>query len=212
VILAVIGGLVVVLWRVSGDGDLPDQQETMSALVGTNADLLVDTAPTLTVLATTLEAATSTPAGEEMSPLPTGQMVVYLVAPEGSTGPLGPFGCGNYLVPVAVGDYPPTTTDKQIAYALLELLSIKDQFYGESGLYSVLYQSNLTLESVTVDDATGQATIKITGDLLLAGECSDPLVQAQIEQTALQFAASGVSIFINDQPLADVLSGRGTTG
>lgn len=135
-------------------------------------------------------------------------LFVYLVAPEGSTGPLGPFGCGNYLVPVVRGEYPPTTSDRQIAYALMALFSIKDQFYGQSGLMNTLYQSNLTVQSVTVD-ATGHATVKLSGDYLLSGVCSDPLFRAQIEQTALQFSINGVSVFINDKPLEDIVSGRG---
>lgn len=204
-ILAALIGLAVILWQVSGDGSLSNRQQTMVALVGTNANVVFNDSPTLTARAAL---AIATPQASETA----GQMVVYLVAPEGSTGPLGPFGCGHYLVPVVRGEIPPTTADRQIAYALLELLSIKDQFYGQSGLMNTLYQSNLTLQNVTVDGTTGQATVKISGQVMLDGECSAPLFQAQIEQTALQFSASGVSIFINDQPIAEVLSGRGTTG
>jgi hypothetical protein len=140
--------------------------------------------------------------------LPAGQMVVYLAAPEGSTGPVGPIGCGNYLVPVTRGDLPPTTTDKQIAYALTDLFSIKDQFYGQSGLYDTLYQSNLVVERIELD-ATGHANIYLTGDYLLAGECTNPLFQAQIVYTARQVAGvSSVAVFINGTAIEQLLSGR----
>jgi len=208
-ILAVIVAVVVIFSRVAGNGELPDRQETMSALVATNADVLMDTGPTLTVLAVTFNAPLPTDAPGEATLPPAGQMMIYLVVPEGSTGPVGPVGCNNYLLPVARGPYQPTTTDEQIAYALLDLFSIKDQFYGESRLYNALYQSTLSLDSVTVDD-TGQATIKLSGQLLLDGECTAPLVQAQIEQTVRQFGVPSLTITLNGQPLADALSGRGT--
>jgi hypothetical protein len=42
---------------------------------------------------------------------------------------------------------------------------------------------------------------------MLGGVCDSPRVQAQIEQTALQFSTvSEVEVFVNDTPLEEVLS------
>jgi len=42
---------------------------------------------------------------------------------------------------------------------------------------------------------------------MLGGVCDAPRVEAQIEQTALQFSTvHEVAVFINDVPLEDVLS------
>ena len=191
-----MGAAIVLVWGAAG------------CTLGTNPDKTSAPAATTTlppvVLTPTSVAETATPQG---SP-PGNQMVVYLIAPEGGPGPIGPIGCGDYLVPVGRGDLPPTTTDRQIAYALLGLFSIREQFYGQSGLYNPLYRSNLGVQSVTID-ANGHATISLSGDLVLGGECDSPRVQAQIEETALQFAITDVTVLLNGQPLADVLSGRG---
>jgi len=45
----------------------------------------------------------------------------------------------------------------------------------------------------------------------MGGECDTPRVQAQLEQTVLQFpTVTDAAIFINGRPLADVLSLKGT--
>jgi hypothetical protein len=159
---------------------------------------------------------TPTPVAETATPSPSGrvppsgsQTVVYLVAPEGGSGPVGPIGCGDYLVPVEFGPSPPTNTFRQIAYALSDLFSIREPFYGQSGLYNPLYQSSLSVQSVTIDD-TGHATVNLSGNLVLGGECDGPRVQAQIEDTALQFSITDVMVFLNGRPLADALSGQGS--
>jgi spore germination protein GerM len=70
----------------------------------------------------------------------------------------------------------------------------------------VFYQSDIQLESATVEN--GLATINLSGDLELGGACDNPRVEAQIEQTALQFpTVDEVDIFLNGQPLEEVLAG-----
>jgi len=111
-------------------------------------------------------------------------------------------GCGDSAVAVNV-EVP--YTQGVLRAALDKLLSIKDQYYGQSGLYNVLYQSNLKIDSLTIKDE--EAIIHLTGKLTLGGECDDPRVQAELEQTALQFSTvKKVSIFLNGKPLKDVLS------
>jgi len=89
--------------------------------------------------------------------------------------------------------------------ALEKLLSAKKQFYGESGFYNALYQSDLQVAAVTIEQ--GKAIIHLTGNMMLGGECDAPRFEAQIKQTALQFSTvNDVAVFINDKPLEEVLS------
>lgn len=127
---------------------------------------------------------------------------IYLIALEdnGQSGTL--VGCGDSAVPVTV-TIPPT--QGVLRAALERLLSAKQQFYGESGFYNALYQSDLQLRSVRIEQ--GKAIIHLTGTVMLGGVCDSPRVQAQIEQTALQFSTvNDVDVFINDTPIEEVLS------
>lgn len=127
---------------------------------------------------------------------------IFLIAIEdsGRSGKL--VGCGDSAVPVQVEIQP---TQGVLRAALDSLLGLKQQFYGESGLYNSLYQSNLQVESVKVENGT--AVIHLTGTLMLGGECDNPRVAAQLEETARQFSTvKEVSIFLNDKTLADALS------
>jgi hypothetical protein len=134
---------------------------------------------------------------------PTEQNVkIFLIALEdnGRSGTL--VGCGDSAVPVTVTI---PRTQGVLRAALEKLLSAKQQYYGESGLYNALYQSNLQVAGVTIEQ--GQAIIHLTGTLMLGGTCDAPRLEAQIKQTALQFSTvSEVTVFINDVPLAEVLS------
>ncbi|MGZ9225053.1 MAG: GerMN domain-containing protein [Anaerolineales bacterium] len=139
-----------------------------------------------------------------ISPNPTAAeqtVKIFLIALEdnGQSGIL--VGCGDSAVPVRVTI---PRTQGVLRAALEKLLSAK-QFYGESGFYNALYQSDLQLKSVTIDQ--GKAIIHFTGTVMLGGVCDSPRFEAQIEQTALQFSTvSNVEVFINDIPLEDVLS------
>ena len=129
---------------------------------------------------------------------------IYLIAVDdnGQSGPK--IGCNDSVIRV-IQDIPPTTAP--LTGALERLLSLNDQFFGESGLYNALYQSDLQVENVVVQN--GKATIRLTGQLRLGGVCDNPRVEAQIKQTAFQFSSvTEVAVFINGRPLADVLSQR----
>ncbi|MCL5432534.1 MAG: GerMN domain-containing protein [Patescibacteria group bacterium] len=141
---------------------------------------------------------------ENSTPTPplVSQVKIFLTALEDSGNSGLKIGCGDSLIPVTV-DITPTT--KPLTQALNELLSLKQQYYGESGLYNALYNSDLKLDSATVEN--GVAEIYISGNLSLGGVCDDPRVQAQLEQTALQFpTVKEVKIYINNIPLSEVLS------
>lgn len=128
---------------------------------------------------------------------------IYLIALEDG-GRLGPeIGCGDSLAPVEVtleaGSNP-------VAAALARLLAIDSQRYGrEPELYNALHRSSLQVEEVVLEN--GRAVIDLAGQLKLGGVCDNPRVRAQLEETARQFpAVEQVEIFINDRPLAEVLS------
>lgn len=129
---------------------------------------------------------------------------IYLIAVDdgGASGQL--IGCNDSVVPVEV-TFEPTVAP--LRAALNELLAIDEQFYGGSGLYNALYQSDLSAGAINI--VQGTATIALSGNLVLGGACDAPRVEAQIEQTALQFSTvQNVQVTLNGQPLEDVLSGQ----
>jgi Sporulation and spore germination len=131
------------------------------------------------------------------------QIFLIAVDDNGQTG--FPVGCGDSAIPVQM-ETPPT--QGVLKAALVALLSIKDQYYGQSGLYNALYQSDLLVETVSI--VGGKASVYLIGTLLMGGECDAPRVQAQLEQTVLQFpTVTEVAIYINGKPLAEVLSLKG---
>jgi hypothetical protein len=165
-------------------------------------------APTATPSTVPVTEPTSVPSPVPASPVPptdtpsTMTVQVFLIALEDNGRSGKPVGCGDSAVPVQV-----TTAHTQavLKAALEALLSVKEPYYGQSGLYNALYQSDLRLDSATIKD--GLATIHLSGRLLLGGVCDNPRVEAQITETALQFSTVGeVAVFVNDVPLEEVLS------
>ncbi len=158
------------------------------------------------VIPTATQAQPVPPTSTSVSPTTAREQMVKIVLIElegnGQSGPL--VGCGDSAIPINV-TIPPT--QGVLRAALEKLFSAKQQFYGESGYYNALYQSDLAIESVKIEQ--GNAIIHLTGTITLGGVCDAPRVQAQIEQTALQFSTvSDVTVFVNDVPLEDVLSSR----
>jgi hypothetical protein len=127
---------------------------------------------------------------------------IYLIA-VGDEGQAGKeIGCGDSVVPVEVEIDP---TIAPLTAALNELLSLENREYGQSGLYNALYRSDLTLEGIDIEDR--EAIINLSGELVLGGTCDAPRVRAQLRQTALQYVTiDQVSIFLNGEPLADLLA------
>jgi len=164
----------------------------------------IPTVPIDTLPATALPVSTDT---QVIPAATTKQMVkIFMIAVDDNGQAGTPVGCGDSVVPVMV-EIP--STQAVLKAALQALLSTKDQFYGQSGLYNALYQSDLQLESASID-ASGKASVNLTGSLKMGGECDTPRVQAQLEQTVRQFPnVTEVNIFINGKPIADVLSLKG---
>lgn len=130
---------------------------------------------------------------------------VFLIGIEDNGKSGKKIGTGDSVIAVDVSIEP---TKAPLTAALNKLLSIKEQYYGQSGLYNPLYSSNLKLDKATIKD--GEADIRLSGNLQLGGEMDDPRVKAQLEETVLQFSTvTKASIYINDEKLDDVLSLKG---
>jgi hypothetical protein len=130
---------------------------------------------------------------------------IYLVAVGDEGGSGEEIGCGDSLIPVEVEIEP---TIAPMTAALEELLAIDTREYGQSGLYSALYRSDLMVEGIDIEDR--EAIINLSGELVAGGVCDTPRIQAQLRQTALQYSTvDEVSIFVNGEPLDEVLSQQG---
>ena len=163
-----------------------------TALPASPTETLIQPSPTLPTITQT---PTASMTGTQM-------VQIYLIALEDNGQSGIQVGCGDSAVEVQV-EIP--RTQAVLRAALESLLSIKTQYYGESGLYNALYQSELQVESVNIE--AGKASVYLAGTLIMGGVCDNPRVQAQLEQTVLQFSTvNEMEIFINGQPLADVLS------
>ncbi|HVG29867.1 MAG TPA: GerMN domain-containing protein [Pyrinomonadaceae bacterium] len=113
-------------------------------------------------------------------------------------------GCGDSIVPVVV-DTAPTSAPLRRAYETL--LAIRDDPYGTRKLSNPLSRSNLKVDSVVIKKRV--AIIKLTGELISAGHCEDPRVEAQLTEVALQFPSiRKVSVFVNGVALSKLLSGQ----
>ncbi len=132
----------------------------------------------------------------------TAPLTVYYIAIDDNGKSGSVVGCGDSAVAVKTADI---TTDNVVKATFDNLLSNHSQYYGESGLYNVLYNSNLSFVNSSV--AGNTVTVKLSGSLSLAGECDNPRVQAELEMTAISAAKVGkASVYINDKPLGEVLS------
>lgn len=151
--------------------------------------------------AAVLEQGTAQPAPE---PPLVSEVQIYFIA-LGDAGQSGPaIGCDDSVIPVTINIEP---TPAPLTAAFERLLAVDEQYYGQSGLYNALADSDLTLDSAAVEN--GQAIIYLSGDLRLGGVCDNPRIEAQLRQTADQFSTVDTSIiFINGQRLEDVIAGR----
>jgi hypothetical protein len=133
-----------------------------------------------------------------------GFVKIFLIALNDNGAAGKKIGCNDSAIPVNV---PLADPAAPLRAALDQLLSIRSQYYGQSGLYHALFRSDLKLEAVTIQN--GLATIKLTGALTLGGTCDSPRVLAQLEETALQFSTvKQVNILVNGKKLQDLLSSK----
>ena len=92
-----------------------------------------------------------------------------------------------------------------LSAALSALLSVDESTHTQSGLYNALANSSLAIDELEIED--GVATLELTGSLSLGGVCDNPRVEAQLEETMLQFeTVDEAVILINGEPLEEALS------
>lgn len=127
------------------------------------------------------------------------QVRVYLVALDDKGKRGRKIGCDDSLVPVKrsiKADASP------LRAAIEELLSIPHEYEGQ--LTNSWWGKNLSVQNVSIRG--GVATIRITGDLYVAGICDEPRIESQIEATARQFATvKRVKVFVNGSTLAQAI-------
>ena len=123
---------------------------------------------------------------------------IYLVA-VGDNGKTGrKIGCEDSLVAV-------TRTIKKtaapLAAAIRELLQTPQHPEGSPNLENFWKGRNLKVRSVSM--VNGTATIRLSGELSLAGVCDEPRIESQIDATARQFSTvKRVKVFIGNETLA----------
>lgn len=188
----IIATLVILFLVLIGYGYTVNNQNSVSSTPSPSTTTVSTISPT-----TALSPSVS-PQPSEGSQATVNQVKIVLIALSSGGG----IGCGDGTQQV-VRNITPTTAP--LKAAMQELLAQKSQYYGQSGLYNALYQSNLSVQNVSIDN--GIATINLSGTLQLGGTCDSPRVQAQLEQTALQFpTVNKADIFINGKLLKDALS------
>ncbi len=163
--------------------------------------------PTTAPATTSPTKAPTTSAATTLAPTSAGvdSIMIYLVAMDdkGKSGDM--IGCEDSIIAV---ERPITPTQAPLRAALEELLSLTDQFYGESGLYNALYNSKLTVKNVTID-AEGKALVYLEGTMLSAGTCDDPRIIAQLTYTVKQFSTvKDAAIYVNGTLIEELLSGK----
>src|SRR5258705_5392827 len=123
---------------------------------------------------------------------------IYLVA-VGDNGKTGrKIGCEDSLIAV-------TRTIKKTAapltVAIRELLQTPQHPEGSPNLENFWKGRNLKVRSVSIVNHT--ATIRLSGELSLAGVCDEPRIESQIDATARQFpTVKRVKVFIGNEKLS----------
>lgn len=133
------------------------------------------------------------------------EVKLFLIAVDDAGRSGKKIGCDDSVVAVT-RELRPTRTP--LRAALEELLRLPQRYGSDPELYNALHQSELRLESVSIRHDV--ARLNFVGRLVTGGVCDSPRVQAQIEETALQFpTVKKVKAFINGTSLSEYLSERG---
>jgi hypothetical protein len=128
-------------------------------------------------------------------------IMIYLVAlgDKGKTGKK--IGCDDSLIAVTRNI---KKTAAPLAAAIRELLLTPAHPEDSPKLENFWKGKNLKVESVSLINDT--ATIRLSGQVFVAGVCDEPRIQSQIEATARQFkTVKTVRVFIGKQTLADAI-------
>ncbi len=132
-------------------------------------------------------------------PAPAPRVQVYLVALDDNGKRGRRVGCNDSLVPVTrtIG-----RGADPLRAAVEELLAIPREHEG--GLGNFWQGEGLSVQSVALRG--GVATIRIKGNVQVAGACDAPRIEGQIRETARQFrGVRSVRVFVGGRRLADAL-------
>lgn len=151
------------------------------------------------------QATGQTPAASSTAESKKANAYIYLVDVDSRTGKgVGIIGCGDTVVPIRK-EVPAAAP---MAGAIRALLAIKDnqvQLPDGSLYYNALFQSNLTLESAAI--TSGEAIVRLRGQLKSGGACDDPRIIAQIRQTVEQFdTVDSSKIYVEGRLIEEYLS------
>lgn len=129
-------------------------------------------------------------------------VTIFLVAIEDQGISGRKIGCDDSLIPVEVTIRSDLTSPWS---SLSALLNLDETYYGESGLYNALHQSDLEIQSY--ETLEGKAKVYLEGELMLGGVCDTPRVEEQILATILQDGQiDEVEVYINNVLLQEALS------
>ena len=123
-----------------------------------------------------------------------------LVAMGDGTMVTGPqfIGCGDTIQMVESSYVDGGATTETVIQAALEaLFQVEGSNYGESGLYNALYQSDLSVNSVTVSDDESTVMVTLTGSIVSGGTCDDPRIEAQIRETIKAHSPKNADISVS---------------
>lgn len=124
---------------------------------------------------------------------------VYLVALDDNGRRGKRVGCNDSLVPVTrtIG-----RSADPLRAAVEELLAVPREYEG--GLGNYWQGEGLSVQSVAL--RSGVATIRLKGNVQIAGVCDAPRIEGQIRETARQFrGVRSVRVFVGGRRLADAL-------
>lgn len=136
------------------------------------------------------------------------QVLVSLVSLGEGTPEAGSFGCGDMIFNI-----PKMTTASaevnKVSQALTALLVMDEQrttYQGEE-LYNALANSDLAVDRI--EPAAGVLNVYLTGEISQGGVCDSPRIDEQLRSTVTANSdVDSVEIFINDEPISEVLSLR----
>jgi hypothetical protein len=130
---------------------------------------------------------------------------VFLISPADQGHAGKKVACGDSAVPVEIALSPPAPA---LEGALRALLGLKGQYHEPSGLYNALYAS--ALELVRIERQGKDARVYLKGYLERGGDCDNPRILAELQETALQFPdVTQVQFYLDDKPLPQILAGKG---
>lgn len=164
----------------------------------------VSSTPTNTPEPTETPLPTDTPTATPPPPTPELENAIAIYYIIKDTG--GPVSCGDSLYAVNTGI--PRTGDvaNDVATALKRLLAYRYEYNG--ALYQSLYQSNMSVSSVSFKPSTGVISVRLAGTYVRTGDdCDNSRARAQIWQTIRQFPeVKTIDILLNNNLLGDVLA------